>query len=79
MALTLTPNPNPNPNPKPSPNRPLVIYDDGRRKHQVLTKLLQDAGVARCIDGVAAPLVPLVVPNPNPSSLTLTLTPTLTP
>ena len=52
----------------------------------MLTKLLQDAGVARCIDGVAAPLVPLVVPVAElvalmtgsalvRSTLTLTLTP----
>ena len=57
--------------------KPLALFDSGSRT--VLLRLLQAAGVARCIDGVAAPLVPLVVPNPNPNSLTLTLTPTLTP
>ena len=57
-------------------NSPLVIYDgpdyvdpttcESTHKRpaaaSALTKLLQHAGVTRAIDGVAAPLVPLVVP-----------------
>ena len=53
-------------------NSPLVIYDgpyyvepttrERPAAASALTKLLQHAGVTRAIDGVAAPLVPLVVP-----------------